>query len=89
MEHFRRGGGHFIYKCREHQGLVGIKSEMSRAGSLRHEHGFSPNGEFLFCSFFLAWGFVLFLVQATLVRQRCVNVDEFINLVCGWDSESI
>lgn len=78
-----------MYWCREHQGLVGTKSEMSRAGSLRHEHGFSPTGEFVFCSFFLAWGFVLFSVQVTLVRQRCVNVDEFIDLVCGWDSESI
>lgn len=48
-----------------------------------------PLGSLSFVLFFLAWGFVLFSVQVTLVRQRCVNVDEFIDLVGGWDSESI
>lgn len=49
----------------------------------KNEHGFSPTGEFPFCSFFLGWGFVLFSVRATLVRQCCMNVEEFIKLVWG------
>lgn len=48
-----------------------------------------PQGSLSFVHFFLLGVFVLFSVQVTLARQRCVNVDEFISLVCGWDSESV
>lgn len=54
---------------------------MSRAGSLRDEHGFSPTGEFVLCSFFLVG--VLFSVQVTLVRKCCVNVGGLLILGMG------
>lgn len=44
-----------------------------------------PLGSFPFVICFLLG--VLVLVRVTLVRQCCMNVEEFIKLICGGDSE--
>lgn len=44
--------------------LIGTKPDMSRAGSLRPEHGFSPTGSLSFVLFFLLG--VLFYFQFKL-----------------------